>query len=43
MSKNLEENRFYFIIEEYFQKFKDDGLMQNHKMINNTKHDRPSF
>ena len=39
----MKEIEMYFIIDEYFTKFKDPFLMKNKETVNNIKHDRPFF
>ena len=36
-------NDFYYIKDEYFERFNDDKLMKNREMFNEYEHDRPCF
>ena len=39
----LQDNCFYFIKEQYYIDFPDNGLMKNHETVNGNKHSRPCF
>lgn len=39
----MQEGKFYFIKDIYFEKFKDPFLMHNHEETDGKRHDRPCF
>ena len=37
----MEQGKFYFVKDEFYDRFKDCGLLENKEMINGKEHNRP--